>query len=81
MTAVPFGLLVLRWRAAAGWSDRHRIWLFGGILVSHTAFMMRGSLTTALIGLLTLAGEVFLLNVLANHVGRREAMVGTVGRR
>ncbi|OZM72763.1 hypothetical protein CFN78_14205 [Amycolatopsis antarctica] len=74
MTAVPFGLLVLRWQAAANWDHRHRIWLFGGILVSHTAFMMPGSLTAVLTGSLTLAAEVYLLTRLAKHLRQREAV-------
>ncbi|MFE6697706.1 hypothetical protein [Streptomyces sp. NPDC057718] len=71
MTAVPFGLLVLRWRAAADWSDRHRIWLIGGILVSHTAFMMYGSVSAVCVGAVTLAVEVYLLTVLTRYVRRR----------
>ncbi|MDF4253888.1 hypothetical protein [Streptomyces sp. WMMB303] len=73
LTAVPFGLLVLRWQAAAEWSNRHQIWLIGGILVSHTAFMMPGSVSAAFIGAITLAVEVYLLTVLTKHVRRREA--------
>ncbi|MET9768906.1 hypothetical protein [Streptomyces sp. NPDC006415] len=71
MTAVPFGLLVLRWRAAADWSDRHRIWLIGGILVSHTAFMVYGSVSAVCVGAVTLAVEVYLLTVLTRYVRRR----------
>lgn len=73
MTAVPFGLLVLRWSAAADWSDRHRIWLIGGILVSHTAFMMYGSVSAVCVGAATLAVEVYLLTVLTRYVQRRPA--------
>jgi hypothetical protein len=72
MTAIPFALVVLRWLAAPTWSDRHMIWLFGGILASHTAFMMVGSWTAAIIGALTIAGEVFALTRLAKGVQRRE---------
>ncbi|MGA6164577.1 hypothetical protein [Amycolatopsis magusensis] len=71
MTAVPFGLLVLRWQGAAGWTDRHRVWLCGGILVSHTAFLVPGSLAATLVGSLALVAEVSLLTVLAKHVGQR----------
>ncbi|MGW2314762.1 hypothetical protein [Actinomadura luteofluorescens] len=78
MTAVPFGLVVLRWRTAANWSDRHRIWLIGGILVSHTAFMMLGSVLSALLGALTLAASVMLLIKLARHVAQREIQANTV---
>lgn len=73
LTAIPFGWLVLRWRTAAGWSDRHRIWLIGGSLVSHTVFMMPGSATAAIVGSVTLAAEVVALIVLAKHVERRPA--------
>ncbi|MEV5888634.1 hypothetical protein [Nonomuraea fuscirosea] len=72
VTAAAFGWLVLRWRAAAGWDDRHRIWLISGILVSHTAFMMPGSVTSMLTGSLTIGMEVILLMILAKHVRRRE---------
>jgi hypothetical protein len=72
MTAVPFGLLVLRWRAAANWDNRHRIWLIGGILFSHTAFMMPGSPTAVVIGSLTIVAQVALLTILAKHVSPRE---------
>lgn len=72
ITAVPFALLVLRWQAARGWGDQHTIWLFGGILVSHTVFMMPGSLTAALTGLLTLGLELFLLRLLAIHLRKRD---------
>lgn len=78
MTAVPFGLVVLRWRTAANWSDQHRSWLIGGILVSHTAFMMLGSVIGALLGALTLAAEVMLLIKLAKHVGQRESLASSV---
>lgn len=34
-------LLVIRhWDAASGWTDTHRIWLIGGSLVGHTAFIV-----------------------------------------
>ncbi|UJW32013.1 DUF1616 domain-containing protein [Saccharothrix sp. AJ9571] len=71
MAAVPFGLLVLRWQAAANWTGRHRIWLVGGILVSYTAFLVPGSLATALVSSLALAAAVYLLTVLAKHVDQR----------
>jgi hypothetical protein len=72
MTAVPFALLVLRWRRAGNWTDSHRLWLIGGILVSHTAFMMPASLASALIGLITICLEVVLLRALGRHIRRRE---------
>jgi hypothetical protein len=79
LTAVPFAWLVVRWQGAANWDDRHRIWLFGGILVSHTAFMMPASPTAALTGSLTLAAEVYLLIRLARHLRQREAVANRIG--
>ncbi|MGH8877607.1 MAG: hypothetical protein ACRD0P_09730 [Stackebrandtia sp.] len=72
MSAIPFGVLVVRWRTAANWDNRHRIWLIGGILVSHTVFMMPGSLTAVLVGALTVAAQVVLLSMLAKHLRLRE---------
>ncbi|WP_420110549.1 hypothetical protein [Pseudactinotalea sp.] len=62
---------VERWARAQGWSDRHRIWLAGGILVGHTAFMMPASASAVLTGAITIAVEVALLVVLARYVARR----------
>lgn len=73
MTAVPFGWLVLRWQTAPQWGDRHRIWLIGGILVSHTAFMLPASLTAVLVGSAAIVAQVYLLTRLAKHLQRREA--------
>lgn len=72
MTAIPFGWLVVRWRRAGNWTDGHRLWLTGGILVSHTAFMMPASITSAVIGLVTVCLEVVLLRTLGRHIRRRE---------
>lgn len=68
LTAIPFAWLVLRWQAAANWDDRHRIWLLGGILVSHTAFMIPASVTAAVTGSLTIVAEIYLLNRLITHL-------------
>ncbi|ANY09817.1 hypothetical protein AFB00_05335 [Pseudonocardia sp. HH130630-07] len=73
MTAVPFAWLVARWRRATNWDDRNRVWLFGGILVSHTAFMMLGSVTAAIVGAVVIAAEIALLVALARHLRRRSA--------
>lgn len=73
ITAVPFGWLVLRWQAAPNWGHQHQVWLFGGILVSHTAFMIPGSVASAIAGPLTLAAEVYLLIRLSRHLRQREA--------
>ncbi|MEU3273053.1 hypothetical protein ABZ639_19605 [Saccharomonospora sp. NPDC006951] len=80
LAAVPFGLLVLRWRTAADWDDRRRIWLIGGILVSHTAFMVPGSVTAAIVGSLLIVVQVVLLKMLAKHVARRAGTLSHVRR-
>ncbi|MFE7506801.1 hypothetical protein [Promicromonospora sp. NPDC057488] len=61
----------LRWSAAPGWGDRHRIWLAGGILVGHTAFMLPGPPANAVTGGVVIVLEVALLALLARHVARR----------
>lgn len=71
MTAIPFGGVVLRWRTAGNWSNSHRLWLAGGILVSHTAFMMPASLVSAAIGLITILLEVILLRALGRRIPPR----------
>ena len=40
--------VLARWSRAAGWSDRHRLWLVGGALLAHTAFGAVGVVHTAL---------------------------------
>lgn len=76
--ALVSGWAVLRWHTAPDWSDRHRIWLVGGILAGHTAFMMPASPVSAITGAITIALEVTLLMVLARRVwpasGRRVAL-------
>lgn len=67
MTAIPFGWLVVRWRVAGNWSNRHRVWLAGGILVSHTAFMMPAAPISMVVGSITIVVEVALLIVLARR--------------
>lgn len=71
MTAIPFGWLVMRWRVAGNWSDSHRVWLAGGILVSHTAFMMPAAPISIVVGSITIMLEVALLIVLARYLRRR----------
>ncbi|MFJ5038726.1 hypothetical protein [Streptomyces parvulus] len=73
MTAIPFAWLAARWGTAGNWSDVHRLWLAGGILVSHTAFMMPGSLTSFLVGLVTTGLEVLALRALARHLRQPHA--------
>ncbi|MZD08035.1 hypothetical protein GTW43_23555 [Streptomyces sp. SID5785] len=72
MTAIPFAWLAVRWGAAVNWTDTHRLWLIGGILVSHTAFMMPASLASVFIGLGTLCLELLALRALAGHLRRRQ---------
>lgn len=72
LVALGSAWAVLRWSAAADWSDRHRVWLAGGILTGHTAFMMPASLSTAVIGAITIVLEVGLLMLLARHISRRD---------
>lgn len=62
----------MRWRAAAGWSHRHDVWLIGGLLTAHTVFMMPGSPTAVVTGAVTIIVEVALLTVLARRVAGRE---------
>ncbi|MCK1795996.1 hypothetical protein MTQ01_08255 [Streptomyces sp. XM4193] len=73
MTAIPFGWVAHRWRLSGNWTDTHRLWLVGGILVSHTAFMMPGSLLSAAIGLITICLELLALRALARHLRKRTA--------
>ncbi|MFC3996178.1 hypothetical protein ACFOVU_09650 [Nocardiopsis sediminis] len=80
--ALGSGWMVLRLNSAAGWSDRHRIWLAGGILVGHTAFMMPASPVSVITGAITVALEAVLLMMLARRVERRErADAGGIGGR
>ncbi|MET7639791.1 hypothetical protein [Streptomyces sp. NPDC005438] len=79
MTAIPFGWVVLRWRSAANWSHSHRMWLIGGVLVSHTVFMMPASLVSAAIGLVTLGLELVLVRALGRHIRGRETAPAPLG--
>ncbi|MFD7024017.1 hypothetical protein [Promicromonospora sukumoe] len=65
LVGVGLAWATLRWSAAPGWSDRHRIWLAGGILVGHTAFMMPGPPVNAALGAATIALEALLLAALS----------------
>jgi hypothetical protein len=72
MTAVPFGWLILRWRTAVNWNNQRRIWSIGGILVSHTGFMIPGSPWAIIVGSLAIVMQVTLLIILARRLTRRE---------
>lgn len=69
--ALGSGWAMLRWHLAPGWSDRHRLWVTGGILTGHTAFMMPASPVAVVAGAVTLALEVVLLAGLARRLPRR----------
>lgn len=63
-----FAWTVCRWRTTLDWGDLHRLWLAGGLLVGHTAFMMPASPIAVLVGATTIALEVVLLVLLARHL-------------
>ncbi|MGH3353871.1 MAG: hypothetical protein ACRDPS_24635 [Nocardioides sp.] len=69
--AVAYGIgwTIRRWSVAPTWSDQHWIWMVGGILVAHTAFMMPASWVAMGIGSVTITVEVALLVLLARRVG------------
>ncbi|WP_433490253.1 hypothetical protein [Nocardia grenadensis] len=69
--ALGSGWTILRWHGAPGWSDRHRLWVAGGILTGHTAFMMPASPVAAVAGAVILALEVILLGILARRLPSR----------
>ena len=71
LVGLASGWSVLRWSSADDWTDRHRVWLAGGILVGHTAFMIPASPTAAITGTITIALEVVLLIALARHLQNR----------
>ncbi|TQL68683.1 hypothetical protein FB381_2579 [Nocardioides albertanoniae] len=74
-TAIMAGWLIVIWRRTANWNDSHRIWLAGGILVSHTAFMIPASLLSVFLGLITIGLEVAALIMLSRHLRRRDGVV------
>lgn len=65
------GWLLLRWQVTPGWSDRHRLWVAGGILTGHTVFMMPASPVAVVTGAVTLVVEVVLLGLLARRLPSR----------
>ncbi|TWG07760.1 hypothetical protein [Saccharopolyspora dendranthemae] len=73
LVGIASGWSVLRWSGAGDWTDRHRVWLAGGILVGHTAFMIPASPTAAITGIIIIALEVALLIALARRVDTRHA--------
>ncbi|GAA2263302.1 hypothetical protein GCM10009853_015600 [Glycomyces scopariae] len=65
--------LLRRWAADPGWGDAHRLWLVGGAMVAHTAFMVPGHGTAGLVtAVVTIAAEVLALLWLARLVRKRE---------
>lgn len=73
-TAIAAGWLVVVWRRSANWSDSHRIWLLGGILVSHTAFMIPASVLSVFLGLITIGLEVAAVIAFSRHLRRRDGV-------
>ncbi|HET6741472.1 MAG TPA: hypothetical protein VFH76_21155, partial [Kribbella sp.] len=71
LVAVGIGWAVLRWSDAPEWSPEHQLWLAGGILVSHTAFMAPAAPISVVAGVITIALEIFLLMLLARRVRSR----------
>ena len=67
--ALGIGWAERRWSAMPTWIDLHQVWLVGGILLAHTAFMMPASPTAVVAGSVTLVVEVALLMLLARRVG------------
>lgn len=66
--ALGAGWAMVRWHGTPGWGDRHRLWVVGGILTGHTAFMMPASPVAVVTGAVTLALEVALLCALARRL-------------
>jgi hypothetical protein len=81
--AIVILLLVRRWSGAPGWADQHRIWLGGGALIGHTAFMIimvlikPGSVLTMVVALTTgplvIIVTAVLLARLSKHVASRQS--------
>lgn len=69
--ALGAGWAILRWQVTPGWSDRHRLWVTGGILTGHTAFMMPASPVAVATGAVTLVLEVVMLGLLARRLRSR----------
>ncbi|MFB9660218.1 hypothetical protein ACFQS3_10665 [Glycomyces mayteni] len=69
--------LLRRWTADPAWSDAHRLWLVGGAMAAHTAFMVPGHGLSGLVtAAVTIAAEVFALLWLARAGGRGERPAG-----
>ncbi|MEV3961389.1 hypothetical protein AB0M34_10890 [Nocardia sp. NPDC050193] len=69
--ALGSGWAILRWQVTPGWSDRHRLWMTGGILAGHTAFMMPASPVAVVTGAVTVVLEVVLLGLLIRRLPSR----------
>ncbi|ADD39760.1 hypothetical protein [Stackebrandtia nassauensis] len=75
LIAIATTWLIRRWTAAPTWSDTHRLWLAGGALVAHTAFMMPGQpLPGQLTGAATIAVEIVALFLLSRILKRRTTL-------
>ncbi|GAB3678701.1 hypothetical protein [Saccharopolyspora tripterygii] len=78
LVGIATGWSVLRWSGADDWSDRHRVWLAGGILVGHTAFMIPASPTATITGIIIIVVEVALLIALARHLRTRSTAATSI---
>lgn len=77
LVALGMGWAVVRWSGSAEWSPEHQLWMAGGILVSHTAFMAPAAPVSVVAGVITIVLEIVLLMLLARRV-RRHAQQAAV---
>jgi hypothetical protein len=71
LVAFGMGRAVVRWSGSPEWSPEHQLWLAGGILVAHTAFMAPAAPISVVAGAITIALEIGLLMLLARHIRGR----------
>lgn len=71
MTGLAAAWLVQSWATRTGWSDRHRVWLIGGVLVSHTTFMTPASVLSIVLGSIAVVVQIVLLALLGRKLARR----------
>ncbi|MFG1908260.1 hypothetical protein [Kribbella sp. NPDC048928] len=67
----------VRWSGSVEWGPEHQLWMAGGILVSHTAFMAPAAPVSVVAGAITIVLEIVLLMLLARRV-RRHAQQAAV---